>query len=109
MAENTTSIGSGPVVACSLSERELLQRRELVARDLFAFAEEVAEMPDGYAWRIPGDGAWQDELLAFIAAERRCCGFFRMELLFEPNLGPVWLTLRGPDGTKSFIREAFVA
>ena len=48
-------------------------------------------------------------LLDFVTAERRCCGFFRIELAFEPGLGPVSLALRGPDGTKAFITEAFVA
>ena len=106
-----TNIGSGisAVVACALSEQDFLQRRQEVARDLFAFAEDVAELSDGYMWRFPGDGEWQAKLLDFVAAERRCCGFFRMELDFEPGLGPVWLTLRGPDGAKAFITETFVA
>ena len=95
------------VVACSLSERDLAQRSQKLARDLFAFAEQVDELPDGYTWCFPGDGVWHEKLLDFVAAERRCCGFFRIELAFEPGLGPVWLTLRGPDGTKDFISESF--
>jgi hypothetical protein len=97
------------VVACSLSEQGLAQRGQAVARDLFAFAERVDELPDGFAWRFPGDGEWQTKLLEFVAAERRCCGFFRIELIFEPGLGPVSLSMRGPDGTKAFIGETFVA
>jgi hypothetical protein len=97
------------MVACSLGEQDLAQRRQELARDLFAFAEQVDELPDGYTWRFPGDGAWHDKLLDFVAAERRCCTFFRIELVFEPGLGPVWLTLRGPEETNSFINEAFVA
>jgi hypothetical protein len=73
------------------------------------FAEQVGELPDGYTWRFPGDGDWHAKLLEFVAAERRCCGFFRIELVFEPGLGPMSLTLRGPDGTKTFISETFVA
>ena len=78
-----------------------------MTRELFALAEHVDELPDGYTWLFPGDGDWQAKLLEFIAAERRCCGFFRIELVFEPSLGPVSLTLRGPDGTKSFSAETF--
>ena len=106
-----TNIGAdtSAVVACSLSERELAQRSQEVARDLFAFAEHVDELPDGYAWRFPGDGEWHAKLLDFVAAERRCCAFFRIALDFAPGLGPVSLTLRGPDGTKAFITETFVA
>jgi hypothetical protein len=100
-----TDVNAG--VACSLSEQELAQRSQEVARDLFAFAEQVHELPDGYTWRLPGNGEWPAKLLDFVAAERRCCGFFRIDLAFEPSLGPVWLTLRGPEGTKAFITETF--
>jgi hypothetical protein len=96
-------------VACSLSEEDLARRSQEMARDFFANAEQVDELDDGYAWRFPGDGEWHTKLLDFVAAECRCCAFFRIELIFEPGLGPVWLTLRGPTGTKAFISETFVA
>jgi hypothetical protein len=109
MIENVTASDTSQAVACSLSEQELVQRSQEVARDLFAFAEQIEELPDGYAWQFPGDGGWHEKLLDFVAAERRCCGFFRIELTFEPSLGPVTLTMRGPEGTKAFITTAFVA
>ena len=109
MTEDTRRTDSATMVACSLSEGELAQRSQDLARDLFAFAERIDELDDGYAWRFPGEGGWHAALLDFIAAERRCCTFFRIELAFEPNLGPVWLTLRGPDGAKEFINETFGA
>jgi hypothetical protein len=109
MTATTIGTNTGAVVACSLSEQDLAQRSKEVARDLFAFAERVEELPDGYTWRFPGDGEWHSKLLTFVAAERRCCAFFRIEVIFEPGLGPVSLTLRGPDGTKTFITERFVA
>jgi hypothetical protein len=109
MTKNTMNSDTSMVVACSLSEQDLAQRGQELARGLFAFAERVEELPDGYVWHFPGDGAWHAKLLDFVAAERRCCGFFRIELVFEPGLGPVSLSLRGPEGTKGFISETFVA
>jgi hypothetical protein len=109
MTENTTFVASGPAVACSLSEEELARRSREVGRDLFDFAEQVEELSDGFTWRFPGDDSWHEKLLDFVTAERRCCGFFRIELTFEPGLGPVTLTLRGPEGTKAFIAETFLA
>ena len=106
MIEDTTTTADSGVIACSLSEGDLERRRRDLARDLFAFAERVEELEDGYAWRFPGDGGWHAKLLDFAAVERRCCSFFRIELTFEPGLGPVWLRLRGPDGTKAFVRDA---
>src|SRR5262245_11794579 len=93
-------------VACTLSVQDVKQR-QTVARELFAFAQQVEELPDGYAWRFAGDGDWQARLPDFVAAERRCCGFFRIELVYEPGLGPVTLSLRGAEGTKAFIHETF--
>ena len=107
MAEETTTMAAIAPVACSLSEGDLERRSRELARDLFAFAERVEELEDGYAWRFPGDGGWHARLLDFAATERRCCSFFRIDLTFEPGLGPVWLRLRGPDGTKAFVRDAF--
>ena len=109
MTNTTSGPNTSPVVACSLSEQELAHRSQKLARDLFAIAEQVGELPDGYAWRFPGDGEWPNKLLVFVTAERRCCGFFRIELVFEPGLGPVLLSLRGADGTKAFIAETFIA
>jgi hypothetical protein len=109
MTDTTIGTDTSAVVACSLSEQELAQRSQEVARDLVAYAEHVDELPDGYAWRFPGDGEWHSKLLEFVAAERRCCAFFRIELVFESGLGPVSLTLRGPDGTKAFIGQTFVS
>ncbi len=82
MTENTRQLDASTLIACSLGEEELRQR-QAVARDLFALAQHVDELPDGYAWRFPGEGDWQARLLDFVAAERRCCGFFRIELSFN--------------------------
>jgi hypothetical protein len=108
MTDTNSGTDTGSVVACLLSEQELAKRSQELARDLFTAAEQIGELPDGYTWRFPGEGTWHAKLLDVVAAERRCCAFFRIELAFEPGLGPVWLTLRGPDGTKSFISKAFI-
>src|SRR3954466_12394117 len=107
MTEATNRTDSATVVACSLTEQGLAKRGQALARDLFAFAEQVEELPDGYAWRFPGEGDWYARLLDFVVAERRCCSFFRIDLVYEPGLGPVTLSLRGPEGTKAFVSETF--
>jgi hypothetical protein len=91
------------VIACLLSEREAAIRGEELAGGLFAAVEEVAELPDGYAYRFSSDDSRLEPLLEFIAAERRCCPF----LTFEPHGGPLWLRMRGSPQVKAFIAEAF--
>ncbi|MBA3414665.1 MAG: hypothetical protein H0U10_05510 [Chloroflexia bacterium] len=102
----TPAAEAGPV-ACSLGERDLAERGEALRRGLFTAADERRELADGYAFRFPGTEETAAAVLAFVAAERRCCTFFRIELAIEPGLGPIWLALRGPAGTKAFVRAAF--
>ena len=99
----TTSATDLPI-ACSLPGEEQIARGEVIAEDIFAGADRVDELPDGYAFRFLVTEDRIDRLARFIAAERRCCPFFTFELVFEPAEGPVWLRLRGPEGVKEFIR-----
>ena len=92
-------------IVCTLSETERASWREQTVETLFKAAEQVEELADGYGVRFPGGGDWPTRLLAFTAAERECCRFFRFELAFEPDLGPIWLRLRGPEGVKSFLHS----
>jgi hypothetical protein len=92
-------------IACSLSEQELAKRREELAGDIFKNIQQVQELADGYAFRFPEGKDWAAKLLDFIAFERECCRFFIFELVFEADLGPTWLRLRGGEGVKEFIKE----
>jgi len=89
-------------IACNLTGAELAQRGEEVA-DLFQYVQQVQELPDGYAFRFPGDDTWATQALEFIRAERACCPFFTFELVFEPQQGPIWLRMRGAGDVKEFI------
>jgi hypothetical protein len=97
------------VTACSLNEREMAERGDLLARELFPGVEAVEELPDGYAYCFSGNETWTTNVLAFVAAERRCCPFFTFELVFTPYGGPLWLRIRGSAAIKAFVREHFHA
>ncbi len=97
------------VIACLLAEREYAIRGEELVGGLFAAVAEVAELPDGYAFRLSGGDAQLEALLEFIAAERRCCPFLAFELAFAPHGGPLWLRMRGSPQVKAFIAEAFAS
>lgn len=94
-------------VACGLDADDLAARSAALREELFRHAEERQEAPDGVRFRFPGTDAFRDKLLAFVVEERTCCAFFRIELAFEPGLGPIWLTLSGPEGVKAFVQERF--
>ncbi len=92
-------------VACSLSAPEWRARQAALQATVFGEARQARELADGYALQFAGDAAQTARLLDFITFERECCPFFTFELLFEPDRGPVWLRLRGPEGTKAFVGE----
>ena len=82
-------------------------RGEEVTEDVFSRCEQVAELPDGYAFRFPGGDEWAAELLHFALEERKCCPFFVFEIRFDPQEGPIWLHLRGSENVKLFVQQTF--
>jgi hypothetical protein len=92
-------------IACLLPEENRRSREEELASEIFGAVQEIKELPDGYALRFPGDAEWITKLSEFVAFERVCCPFFTFEMTFEPAQGPIWLSLRGPEGTKEFVRS----
>ena len=92
-------------IACNLLGRDFAQRKDAITRDLFAYAEQVEELPDGYGFRFPSADPWAAKALEFVVAEKLCCPFFAFELAFEPNDGPLWLRLRGSAEIKAFVQS----
>ena len=94
-------------VACTLTDPARRERQEELQRKLLSGLREVLELEDGYALRFPGEPRWVEDLGRLIVFERACCPFLRLELVAEPEEGPVWLKLRGPEGTKEFLARSF--
>lgn len=94
-------------VACGLTEPELRERRGGVLRKFRDAVVEVRETEEGYAYRLPSDGAWLFEIAALVDLERRCCPFLTFQITVEPDGGPIWLALSGPQGTKDFLGTVF--
>ncbi|HLJ33389.1 MAG TPA: hypothetical protein VKU38_07055 [Ktedonobacteraceae bacterium] len=91
-------------VACSLTAAELVTRGEEID-DLFTGVQQTRELADGYALQFPGTSTWPQRVLNFIQGERSCCLFFTFELVFIANQGPIWLHIRGPEGTKEMVKD----
>lgn len=96
-------------VACILSAAELRARGEDVVTPLFARAQRLQELPDGYRFAFAAEADGVRDLLEFILSERACCPFFTFELTFASPHQFVWLSLRGGEGVKEFVAESFAA
>ena len=94
-------------LACLLTGEDLAARGEVV-RPLIASYQKMQELEDGYAFQFPGESEWIQRVVMFIAEERECCPFFTFELQFEPNLGPIWLSLRGSADIKALLHDEWL-
>lgn len=100
---------SDVIIACDPNPipHEQRERWLEVATQMYAAVQEVHELPDGYAFRLPSS----PEMLPIVAEDlnidRLCCPFLRFTLDIEPNGGPYWLRLTGGEGVKEFLRMSF--
>jgi hypothetical protein len=97
-----------PIFACDLDalSRDERARRSDVASRVSGRFREVRETSDGYAARLDPDPELMQEALDWLLLERRCCPFLRLELHFEPSIGPAWLQFGGGPGVKEFLTAA---
>ena len=94
-------------IACSLTDAELQERRNLVLQKLRMAVTELKELETGYAYRFPSDGEWLKELAVLVDLERQCCPFLDFAIKVESGNGPIWLEMAGPEGTKEFLTTTF--
>jgi hypothetical protein len=92
-----------PVARC-LTSAELGEREATLLAQFRSAVIGTEELPDGYAFRVPGDGKWIGLIAELIVAERECCPFLAFEVAALPNMGPVIVRVIGPAGTKEFLR-----
>jgi hypothetical protein len=106
MRDEIPTVKESPI-ACDMSAIEPALRAVHIARGgrVFRAAEEIREMPDGYAFRLPNESDTLLKAAEFVALERLCCPFLGFALEVAPEGGPVWLRLTGREGVKAFIRE----
>ena len=64
-------------------------------------------MPAGFRYRFDPtpDGVSLSSIAPVVDRERQCCRFLQFSITLEPNLGPVWLDVSGPEGTKAFLAD----
>jgi len=94
-------------IACSLTTAELCHREATLLAQFKSRVMATEELPDGYAFRVPADTASIAAVEELLAAEQECCRFLTFELTVGTNMGPAIVRVRGPSGSKEFIRTMF--
>jgi hypothetical protein len=90
--------------ACSLTAPELRHRQATLLAQFRSAVMETQELPDGFAFRLPGDAKSIGLISEWLAAERECCPFLAFAMAALPNRGPVIVRVTGTAGTKEFLR-----
>jgi hypothetical protein len=90
-------------IACRLSDPEFRQREATLLALFKSAVVATEELPDGYAFRVPGDKKRMALVCELIVAERECCPFLTFEVTAQSNMGPVSVRVTGPAGTKDFL------
>jgi hypothetical protein len=106
MKDEAHATGESPI-ACDMNAIDpgLRARHVATGAQLFRAAEEIRELPDGYAFRLPPDADALLKTAKFISLERLCCPSPGFTLEVEPEGGPARARLTGREGVKAFIRE----
>jgi hypothetical protein len=94
-------------IACRLSDPEFRQREATILAQFKSAVIATEQLPDGYAFRVPGDKKGMALVCELIVAERECCPFLTFELAAQPNMGPLIVRVTGPAGTKDFLKTIF--
>lgn len=95
-------------IACNLAALnidERARRAELSAK-IVRLATTIVERDDGYALRLDPNPATAREALEWLVLESRCCPFLSLQLSFEPEEGPLWVSLGGSAAIKAFLASA---
>jgi hypothetical protein len=102
-----TSEQTNPVFACDIQAipQELRPLHQANTERILSAAQEVRELPTGYALRLPYETDLLQTIVAFISYERLCCPFFRFGLEIAPEQGPIWLSLTGATDVKLFLQS----
>jgi hypothetical protein len=103
--QQATSLPRG--FACNINgipSEKRAHYRQLVEALTHAITER-REVPDGYSFRVDNEHLTTEQLVEWVDLGRQCCPFFGFEILWEPENGPVWLLLKGPQGGKDFILD----
>jgi hypothetical protein len=93
-------------LACNMAALNDEQRKriQILLTQMKSAHQQVRELPDGYAFRLPTDSATIRDTAEYITLERLCCPFFRFQMEVEQEGGPLWLRLTGRPGVKELTK-----
>lgn len=99
-----SKVADTTVAVCKMTEKEQRERAQTLRKELFSKVQDVKELEDGYALKLPGEDAMIDKVHEHVKIEKKCCPFFEFEITMKPDQGPVWLKFKGGKQVKEMLR-----
>ena len=96
-------------IVCTLSEEGRRARRQGLLARVARRATSATKTPAGYRFEFQAGSDTLSLIATMIDAERQCCRFLQFELRVDADLGPLTLTLTGPEGTQQFLEALLYA
>jgi hypothetical protein len=90
-------------IACELTPAKMTARRATLLPGPLAQTAERMPLPNGFRWQFAASGEFLAAAAETMNTERQCCRFLRFVLIIEPDGGPIWLEITGPQGTAEFL------
>jgi hypothetical protein len=94
---------------CSLTALNAAERsrHKDLGKELRTAVNEIRELPEGYAFRLPGERQTIAMVAEWVSLERLCCPFFTFQLEIGSDPNPIWLRITGKEGVKQFMQSEF--
>ena len=88
--------GPARVFACSLTDRELRERRALARASLMPHVIAAVRSQEVLTVSFAASNAMREQIETFVSLERQCCGFLDFEVAEQAREGRLLLTVTGP-------------
>jgi hypothetical protein len=94
-------------IACTLTEAELRQRRQVIIDAFRNTQVTVSELTDGYAFTFPASSEALQRIAELVDMERQCCAFLTFKVVVEAAQAAMRLEVSGPGEAKLVIADYF--
>jgi hypothetical protein len=93
-------------LACNDGALNAAQMQRLVSllKEFRSRKQEVKELPDGYAVRLPVEAKVIEDVADYMTIVRLCSPYFETSLRVEREAGPIWLKITGREGAKKLVK-----
>lgn len=87
---------------------EVREQHLAAAPKIFQAAQDVQDLPNGYAFKFQNEPGRFKSLANFIEYEQLCCPFEGLAVEIEPDGGAIWLRMTGSEGYKEALRAGLL-